>query len=144
MHAFTKNKISLLIKYKLSNFFLQNISRQTLGTSVDHGDKQMKLSSNSQCNIQKQQQHLISPHNIQEIKIYNNSTDDDRGAGCPSGTDYVLQSFPSLYLLVSLRLHKRHKKLLRVIDRGTPLRICERFSQNFILDDYLTSEIWLH
>ena len=30
-----------------------------------------------------QQQHFISPHNIQEIKIYNNSTDDDRGAGCP-------------------------------------------------------------
>ena len=28
-------------------------------------------------------QHFISPHNIQEIKIYNNSTDDDRGAGCP-------------------------------------------------------------
>ena len=27
-----------------------------------------------------QQQHFISPHNIQEIKIYNNSTDDDRGA----------------------------------------------------------------
>ena len=24
-----------------------------------------------------QQQHFISPHNIQEIKIYNNSTDDD-------------------------------------------------------------------
>ena len=134
------------MKYKLSNFFLQNISRQTLGTSVDHGDKQMKLSSNSQCNIQQQQQqqqqqHLISPHNLQEIKIHNNSTDDDRGAGCPSGTDHVLQSFPSLYLLVSLRLHKRHKKLLRVIDRGTPLRICERLSQNFILNYYLTSEI---
>ena len=32
---------------------------------------------------QQQQQHFISPHNIQEIKIYNNSTDDDRGAGCP-------------------------------------------------------------
>ena len=31
---------------------------------------------------QQQQQHFISPHNIQEIKIYNNSTDDDRGAGC--------------------------------------------------------------
>ena len=30
-----------------------------------------------------QQQHFISPHNVQEIKIYNNSTDDDRGAGCP-------------------------------------------------------------
>ena len=30
-----------------------------------------------------QQQHFISPHNIQEINIYNNSTDDDRGAGCP-------------------------------------------------------------
>ena len=30
-----------------------------------------------------QQQHFISPHNIQEIKIYNNSTDDNRGAGCP-------------------------------------------------------------
>ena len=29
------------------------------------------------------QQHFISPHNIQEIKIYNNSTDDVRGAGCP-------------------------------------------------------------
>ena len=29
---------------------------------------------------QQQQQHFISPHNIQEIKIYNNSTDDDRGA----------------------------------------------------------------
>ena len=37
-------------------------------------------SKNSQ---QQQQQHFISPHNIQEIKIYNNSTDDDRGAGCP-------------------------------------------------------------
>ena len=35
-------------------------------------------------NILKQwQQHFISPHNIQEIKIYNNSTDDDRGTGCP-------------------------------------------------------------
>ena len=33
--------------------------------------------------VQQQQQHFISPHNIQEIKIYNNSTDDDRGAGCP-------------------------------------------------------------
>ena len=33
--------------------------------------------------ICQQQQHFISPHNIQEIKIYNNSTDDDRGAGCP-------------------------------------------------------------
>ena len=33
--------------------------------------------------IQQQEQHFISPHNIQEIKIYNNSTDDDRGAGCP-------------------------------------------------------------
>ena len=32
---------------------------------------------------QQQQQHFISPHNIQEIKIYNNSTDDDRGTGCP-------------------------------------------------------------
>ena len=32
---------------------------------------------------QQQQQHFISPHNLQEIKIYNNSTDDDRGAGCP-------------------------------------------------------------
>ena len=32
--------------------------------------------------VQQQQQHFISPHNIQEIKIYN-STDDDRGAGCP-------------------------------------------------------------
>ena len=32
---------------------------------------------------QQQQQHFISPHNIQEIKIYNSSTDDDRGAGCP-------------------------------------------------------------
>ena len=36
---------------------------------------------------QQQQQHFISPHNVQEIKIYNNSTDnstdDDRGAGCP-------------------------------------------------------------
>ena len=32
---------------------------------------------------QQQQQHFISPHNMQEIKIYNNSTDDDRGAGCP-------------------------------------------------------------
>ena len=28
---------------------------------------------------QQQQQHFISPHNIREIKIYNNSTDDDRG-----------------------------------------------------------------
>ena len=28
---------------------------------------------------QQQQQHFISPHNLQEIKIYNNSTDDDRG-----------------------------------------------------------------
>ena len=37
-------------------------------------------SKNSQ---QQQQQHFPSPHNIQEIKIYNNSTDDDRGAGCP-------------------------------------------------------------
>ena len=26
---------------------------------------------------------LYFTHNIQEIKIYNNSTDDDRGAGCP-------------------------------------------------------------
>ena len=26
---------------------------------------------------QQQQQHFISPHNVQEIKIYNNSTDDD-------------------------------------------------------------------
>ena len=25
-----------------------------------------------------QQQHFISPHNIQEIKIHNNSTDDDK------------------------------------------------------------------
>ena len=33
---------------------------------------------------QQQEQHFISPHNIQEIKIYNNSTDDDRGAGCPN------------------------------------------------------------
>ena len=33
--------------------------------------------------VQQQQQHFISPHNIQEIKIYNISTDDDRGAGCP-------------------------------------------------------------
>ena len=33
--------------------------------------------------ILQQQQHFISPHNVQEIKIYNNSTDDDRGAGCP-------------------------------------------------------------
>ena len=32
---------------------------------------------------QQQQQHFISPHNIQEIKIYNNSADDDSGAGCP-------------------------------------------------------------
>ena len=32
---------------------------------------------------QQQQQHFISPHNIQEIRIYNNSTDDDRDAGCP-------------------------------------------------------------
>ena len=30
-----------------------------------------------------QQQHLISPHDIQEIKIDNNSTDDNRGADCP-------------------------------------------------------------
>ena len=30
---------------------------------------------------QQQQQHFISLHNIQEIEIYNNSTDDDRGAG---------------------------------------------------------------
>ena len=29
---------------------------------------------------QQQQQHFISPHNMQEIKIYNNSTDNDRGA----------------------------------------------------------------
>ena len=29
------------------------------------------------------QQHFISPHNIQELKIYNNSTDNDWGAGCP-------------------------------------------------------------
>ena len=29
---------------------------------------------------QQQQQQFISPHNIQEIKIYNNSIDDDRGA----------------------------------------------------------------
>ena len=36
----------------------------------------------SQQQQQQQQQHFISPHN-QEIKIYNNSTDDDRGAGCP-------------------------------------------------------------
>ena len=28
---------------------------------------------------QQQQQYFISPHNIREIKIYNNSTDDDRG-----------------------------------------------------------------
>ena len=33
--------------------------------------------------LQQQQQHFISPHNIQEITFYNNSTDDDRGAGCP-------------------------------------------------------------
>ena len=26
---------------------------------------------------------FFSPHNIQERKIYNNSTDKDRGAGCP-------------------------------------------------------------
>ena len=32
---------------------------------------------------QQQQQHFISPHDIQEIKIDNNSTDDNRGAGCP-------------------------------------------------------------
>ena len=32
---------------------------------------------------QQQQQHFIWPHNVQEIKIYNNSTDADRGAGCP-------------------------------------------------------------
>ena len=32
---------------------------------------------------QQQQQDFFSPHNIQEIKIYNNSTEDDRGAGCP-------------------------------------------------------------
>ena len=35
--------------------------------------------------LQQQQRHFISPHNIQEIKIHNNSTstDDDRGAGYP-------------------------------------------------------------
>ena len=33
---------------------------------------------------QQQQQHcLYFTPNIQEIKIYNNSTDNDRGAGCP-------------------------------------------------------------
>ena len=32
---------------------------------------------------QQQQQHSISPYNIQEIEIYKNSTDDNRGAGCP-------------------------------------------------------------
>ena len=32
---------------------------------------------------QQQQQHFISPHNMHKIKIYNNSTDNDRGAGCP-------------------------------------------------------------
>ena len=32
---------------------------------------------------QQQQTLFISPHKIQEIKIYNNSTDNDRGAGCP-------------------------------------------------------------
>ena len=37
---------------------------------------------NSEFNKQQQQQ-FISPANIQGIKIYNNSTDDDRGAGCP-------------------------------------------------------------
>ena len=41
------------------------------------------LESGIQQQEQQQQQHFISPHNIQEIKIYNNSTDDDRGAGCP-------------------------------------------------------------
>ena len=34
-------------------------------------------------NLQQQQQHFISPHKIQEIKIYNNSIDDGGGAGYP-------------------------------------------------------------
>ena len=32
---------------------------------------------------QQQQEHFISPHNMHKIKIYNNSTDNDGGAGCP-------------------------------------------------------------
>ena len=43
---------------------------------------------------QQQQQHFISPHNIQEIQIYNNSIDDDRGA--------------SLYITVQLHARPFH------------------------------------
>ena len=44
---------------------------------------EQKENSRKQLLQQQQQQHFISPHNIQEIRIYNNSTDDDRGAGSP-------------------------------------------------------------
>ena len=60
-----------LIGYSSSYFVM---SPRQLGLRRGRGQQQQQ---------QQQQQHFISPHNIQEIKIYNNSTDDDRGAGCP-------------------------------------------------------------
>ena len=55
------------------------------GTPEDYNKENRKRKPRGETNNlqQQQQQHFISPHNIQEIKIYNNSTDDDRGAGCP-------------------------------------------------------------
>ena len=62
--------------------FYNSIGNNTSGTFLKLFTWQ-KPSFIKSTNSQQQQQHFPSPHNIQEIKIYNNSTDDDRGAGCP-------------------------------------------------------------
>ena len=76
--------------YKLKTFSLET---KKLWSSVKKRESNVKCSTilssptyvvaTTQQQQQQQQQHFISPHNIQEIKIYNNSTDDNRGAGCP-------------------------------------------------------------
>ena len=57
--------------------FYNSIGNNTSGTFLKLFTWQ-KPSFIKSKNSQQQQQHFTSPHNIQEIKIYNNSTDDDR------------------------------------------------------------------
>ena len=63
--------------------FYNSIGNNTSGTFLKLFTWQIPCFIKSKNSQQQQQQHFTSPHNIQEIKIYNNSTDDDRGAGCP-------------------------------------------------------------
>ena len=89
---------SICLQAKRKNVFTEgciNLQRSALtrhAATADHKDaisivqlrkERVVIEEKSQSSRNDGTTLLFLPHNIQGIKIYNNSTDNDRGAGCP-------------------------------------------------------------